>query len=82
MSVHNSLEPQNYDEAKGHDQWEMAMKVEYDALMRNNTWVLEELPLGKKPIGCEWAYRKNYNADGSLDKHKAMLVAKGFLSKR
>lgn len=52
------------------------MKVNYDMLMKNNTCMLQELPLGKKPIGYKWVYKIKYNADGSLEKHKAGLVAK------
>jgi len=37
--------------------------------------------LGTKPIGCKWVYKKTYKADGSLDKHKANLVGKGFAQK-
>eukprot|EP01018_Ginkgo_biloba_P022694 Gb_16845 [translate_table: standard] len=76
-SVFSCFEPQTYEEAKGRDKWEKAMKAEYDALMKNKTWRLEELP-GKKPIGYKWVYKVKYKADGSLDKYKATLVAKGF----
>lgn len=54
------------------------MKVEYDALMKNKTWRLEELPLGKKPIGYKWVYKVKYNADSTHDRYQARLVAKGF----
>ena len=33
-------------------------------------------PLGTKPIGYKWVYKNKYKVDGSLDKHKARLVAK------
>jgi len=38
-------------------------------------------PLGTKPIRCKWVYRDEYKVDGSLDKHKAKVVAKGFAQK-
>ena len=31
-----------------------------------------------KPIGCKWVYKVKYKVDGTLDKYKACLVAKGF----
>lgn len=31
----------------------------------------------KKIIGVKWAYKTKYNSDGSLDKYKARLAAKG-----
>ena len=57
------------------------MQKAYDALIKNGTWKLVDLPLGTKPIGCKWVYKNKYKVDGSLDKHKAKLVAKGFAQK-
>eukprot|EP00253_Pinus_taeda_P033168 PITA_33168 len=42
---------------------------------------LVDPPLGTKTIGCKWVYKNKYKADGSLDKHKDRLVAKGFAQK-
>eukprot|EP00253_Pinus_taeda_P024919 PITA_24919 len=53
------------------------MQKEYDALIKNGTWKLVDPPLGTKPIGYKWVYKNKYKADGSLDKHKTRLVAKG-----
>jgi len=36
---------------------------------------------GTKPIGCKWVYKNKYKSNGSLDKHKTRLVAKGFSQK-
>lgn len=47
-------------------------------MVKNHTWELSELPLGKKPIGCKWVYKIKYKFDGTLDKYKARLVAKSF----
>lgn len=33
---------------------------------------------GKKAIGLKWFYKIKYNEDGSIQKHKACLVAKRF----
>jgi hypothetical protein len=54
------------------------MEAEHESLMKNQTWDLTALPSGKKPIGCKWVYKIKYKADGTLDKYKAWLVAKGF----
>lgn len=57
------------------------MQKEYDALIKNDTWKLVDPPLGTKQIGCKWVYKNKYKVDGSLDKHKARLVEKGFAQK-
>nr|KYP49734.1 Retrovirus-related Pol polyprotein from transposon TNT 1-94 [Cajanus cajan] len=44
----------------------------------NNTWTVQPLPLGKKPISCKWLFKLKLNSDGSVAKHKARLVARGF----
>jgi len=45
---------------------------------KNVTWVLKDKPLHKKVIGVKWVYRTKQNADGSINKHKARLVVKGY----
>jgi len=57
------------------------MQEEYDALMANNTWTLTSLPLGRKSIGCKWIFHVKENVDGTINKYKACLVAKGFHQK-
>ena len=54
------------------------MKVEMDALEKNKTWGFQELPQGKKLVGCKWVFTVKYKADGSLEQHKAKLVAKRY----
>ncbi|KAH9318743.1 hypothetical protein KI387_020512 [Taxus chinensis] len=61
--------------------WKDAMDVEYQSVMKNNTWQLVDLPPGKKPIGCRWIFKTKYKADGTIDKYKARLVAKGYAQK-
>ncbi|KAL0319643.1 UNVERIFIED_CONTAM: Retrovirus-related Pol polyprotein from transposon RE1 [Sesamum radiatum] len=44
----------------------------------DDTWVVVPLPPGKKAIGNKWVYKLKLKADGSIDRHKAKLVAKGY----
>jgi len=74
-------EPTCFQEATSHDQWKDAMQKEYDALIKNGQWRLVGPLIGIKPIGCKWIYKTKYKADGSLDKHKERLVAKGYAQK-
>ena len=54
------------------------MDIEYDALMRNNTWHLVSPSQGKNIIDCKWVYKIKRKPDGTIDRYKARLVAKGF----
>ena len=46
--------------------------------MTNDTWDLAPLPKGRKIIICKWVYRTKYASNGSVERHKAWLVPKGF----
>lgn len=59
-------------------QWRVAVEEEMNALEKNNTWVLTDLPRGKTVVGCRWVYTVKYNANGSIERYKARLVAKGY----
>ncbi|OMO75792.1 Reverse transcriptase, RNA-dependent DNA polymerase [Corchorus capsularis] len=58
--------------------WRSAMVDEYNALLKNGTWVLASLPPGKNVINCKWVFRLKRKSDGSIERHKVRLVAKGF----
>lgn len=46
--------------------------------MNNDTWDLTNLPPHQKKIGCTWVFMVKENPDGSVNKYKVGLVAKGF----
>ncbi|XP_031253543.1 uncharacterized protein LOC116111503 [Pistacia vera] len=54
------------------------MSKEIKALEDNHTWSLVTLAPGKSPIGCKWVYKLKFNADGTLERYKVRLVAKGY----
>ena len=54
------------------------MKEEIDAIKRSETWELVDLPISFDAIGVQWIYRLKYNPNGSVKKHKARLVDKGY----
>ena len=74
-------DPKSYRQAmNGHDSiaWKAATDAEVESLSKNNTWDLVDLPPGKSIVGCKWVLKTKFNADGTLNKRKARLVAQGF----
>ena len=75
------VEPKSYDEAlKSPDSslWKEAMDAEYKALVDNGTWILCELPPGRKAIGSTWVYKIKYDEKGNPSRYKARFVTQGF----
>ncbi|GKE51467.1 hypothetical protein Tco_1486623, partial [Tanacetum coccineum] len=58
--------------------WKEAINDEMDSIMENNTWILSNLPLSCKPLGCKWIFKRKMKVDGTIDKCKAGLVIQGF----
>nr|GEZ42665.1 zinc finger, CCHC-type [Tanacetum cinerariifolium] len=58
-----------------------AINDEMDFIMGNNTWVLVDLPLGCKPLGCKWIFKIKLKVDGTIEKCKSRLVIQGFKQK-
>ncbi|GJS90883.1 G-type lectin S-receptor-like serine/threonine-protein kinase [Tanacetum coccineum] len=61
--------------------WKEAIDDEIGSIMENNTWVLSDLPLGCKPLGCKWIFKRKMKVDGTINKFKARLVIQGFRQK-
>ena len=70
--------PTDIYEALKDPKWKSAVDEEMNALEKNGTWVVTELPQGKRTVGCKWIFTIKYNSDGSINRFKARLVAKGF----
>ncbi|XP_028948069.1 uncharacterized mitochondrial protein AtMg00810-like [Malus domestica] len=54
------------------------MVEELQALNENNTWTIVKLPKGKKVVGSCWVYKTKFHSDGTIERNKARLVARGF----
>ena len=59
-------------------EWKNVVLGEMQALNQNETWAVEDLLRGKRSMGCRWVFTIKYRFDGSIDRYKACLMAKGF----
>lgn len=54
------------------------MKHELDALENNHTRQLVPKPTDQHILDCKWLFKIKYNPNGSVERYKTRLVAKGF----
>lgn len=70
--------PTNWKIAKQDPKWCEAMREELEALKKNQTWEMTELPTGKKAVGCKWVFTVKQSPEGKIERYKARLVARGY----
>jgi hypothetical protein len=63
------------------DDWKEAVHNEMDSILSNGTWEVIDRPYGCKHVGCKWVFKLKLKPDGTIEKHKARFVAKGFTQK-
>ncbi|KAL0361772.1 UNVERIFIED_CONTAM: Retrovirus-related Pol polyprotein from transposon RE2 [Sesamum radiatum] len=78
LGTFTHLEPRSYAQASSQKEWQQAMREELNALDKNETWDLVDLPKGKRPIGCKWVFRVKLKPTGEVERYKARLVAKEY----
>ncbi|KAE8705435.1 hypothetical protein F3Y22_tig00110429pilonHSYRG01243 [Hibiscus syriacus] len=76
--IEEATEPETFEEASKSSEWMTAMKEEIDALQQNQTWDIVPKIKDVKPISCKWVYKIKRRPDGSIERYKARLVARGF----
>ncbi|CAM8919947.1 unnamed protein product [Rhodiola kirilowii] len=54
------------------------MQVEFNALLRNGAWDIVSPPRNANIVGCKLVCRIKRKFDGSIERCKVRLVAKGF----
>ena len=55
------------------------MEQELKSVEQNHTWELVSLSDGHRPITLKWVFRLKKDKPGMVIKHKARLVARGFV---
>ncbi|XP_069152648.1 uncharacterized mitochondrial protein AtMg00820-like [Solanum lycopersicum] len=76
--LNSTVIPTTVKQAQKYLEWRYAIKHEFDALIKNQTWELVPPDPIKNIVSCKWLFRIRRNVDGSIDRYKARLVAKGF----
>nr|GEZ27963.1 putative reverse transcriptase, RNA-dependent DNA polymerase, Gag-polypeptide of LTR copia-type [Tanacetum cinerariifolium] len=77
-NLNKTFKPNTFHGACKNKEWIVSMNNEMEALNRNETWEITQLPPGRKPIGCKWIYKIKYKSNGDIERYKARLVAKGY----
>lgn len=75
------IEPATHTEALKDEKWRRSMSAELDSQIREHTWDLVPPNASQNVVGNRWVFRIKRRADGSIEKYKSRLVAKGFHQK-
>ncbi|GJX43593.1 ribonuclease H-like domain-containing protein [Tanacetum coccineum] len=69
--------PKNMSNALKDPMWRNATYDEYNALVKNGTWLLVPRHAGVNMVRSMWIFKHKFHADGTLSRYKARLVANG-----
>jgi hypothetical protein len=77
-SYREAVDPANPDSPL----WIAAVEAELKSLQDHGTWKVVPRPEGKRIVSCKWVWRIKTKPDGSVERYKARLVARGFTQTR
>ncbi|KAM1550335.1 hypothetical protein ACFX10_042608 [Malus domestica] len=75
------LEPNCFSQAVKSPEWRNAMVHEFNALQQCGTWTLVPFHPSMNLLPNKWVFKLWRCADGTIERHKARLVANGFHQK-
>ncbi|GJY06312.1 putative RNA-directed DNA polymerase [Tanacetum coccineum] len=67
-NLNKSIKPKTYKEASTDSKWIEPMNDEMEALNRNGTWEITDLPKGRKHVGSKWISKIKYRANGEIER--------------
>ena len=82
--IEQYCDPTTFEEAiisPDKEKWLVAMDKEMPSLKANDVYELVELPKNRQTVGSKWVYKRKFKSDGSVERFKSRLVAKGFSQK-
>jgi hypothetical protein len=71
-------EPYFHGEAFGEQVWKDVMTEEYQSILKNDVWDVFPRPEGNSVVTSKWIYKIKHVVDGSIEKYKAIFMAKWF----
>ncbi|KAF3771579.1 Retrovirus-related Pol polyprotein from transposon TNT 1-94 [Nymphaea thermarum] len=80
-SLSKSVIPRCAEDAREDPKWLQAMTEEMEALAKNDTWEVVDISEGTHLVGSKWVFNVKYKPDGTVERYKVRLVAKGFSQK-
>jgi len=81
LMLMSAEEPATFAVAERNAAWRKAMLEEMRSIKANQTWELVDPPAGCRPIGLKWVFKVKKDEHGDVVKHKAWLVARGFIQR-
>jgi hypothetical protein len=79
LHLGSAEEPTTLREAKCDHRWWKVMIEEMSSIEENKTWVLVDPPANCRPIGLKWVFKEKQDKHSNIVKHKARMVAKGYV---
>ncbi|OWZ05617.1 putative mitochondrial protein [Phytophthora megakarya] len=73
-------DPKNYRQAMRDprsEKWKQAIREEIEALEQNETWCVVKTPEDAKLLHTKWVFKLKTHADGTVERYKARLLARG-----
>ena len=74
----NKSEPTTIHQALRDSRWRASCNEEFNAQIKNRTWDLVPPPPNQNIVSCHWIFTTKYFADGTEERPKSRLVARGF----
>jgi hypothetical protein len=74
-------DPSCFEEVIQKKEWANAMTEEYQSIIKKDVWEIVPRPKRKDVVSSKWLYKTKHVVDGSIEKHKARFVTRGFSQK-
>lgn len=73
-----SLDPHTISQALSNPLWRDSVSAEFNSFICTDTFELVPPSTEQNVVGCRWLFQTKFLPDGTVDKHKSRLVAKGY----